>query len=348
MGIGGADGPSVFRRMASLAELAADPRARDLLDPVGVGALPSTIRPRGDHAGVRLASINIHMATPAHDALFPQTNERLDALRDVARWVQAVDPDVLFVQELRNRPVAAAIAHGGVGDAASTLGRLIDADDMAFTPAIAQDPFSTPHAHYGTAIYVRNGFSIDQAINARLPTSTPDVELRSVGVAGVFPPDGREPLTVVGTHLANRVVEDQPLRNVQVGAIMDIADQVAVGGRVAYVDALDGTQQLSSGAFPTRRIAWFGDLNQEQDLTDQIVNARGFTHANDLLAAHGDARSRTRAAMATMDTSMHGEHRIDHGYLRGTDVSDSAVGSVASHEYPGPATDPRGLVVDLP
>lgn len=337
-----------MRRMAPLAELALDPRTHGLLGPVAGGGLPASVLARADHAGVRLASINIHMATPAYDGLFPQTNERLDALRDVARWVRAVDPDVLFVQELRNRPVAAAVARGGVGDAASALGRLIDADDMAFTPAIAQDPFTTPHAHYGTGIYVRNGFTIDQAINARLPTSTPDVELRSVGVAGIHAPDDRLPLTVFGTHLANRVVEDQPLRDAQLASIMDLADQVSRGGRVAYVDALGGRAQLSSGAFPTRRLALLGDFNQEQAPTDRLLNPRGFEHANDLLAARGDARSLARASAAAVDTSIIGQHRIDHPYLRGATPSDSAVGAVEPHDYAGIATDHLGLVVDLP
>jgi endonuclease/exonuclease/phosphatase family metal-dependent hydrolase len=334
--------------MATLAELAADPRTHGLLGPVSAGGLPAPVMARTDDAGVRLASINIHMATPAFDGLFPQTNERLEALRDVARWVKAVDPDVLFVQELRNRPVAAAIERGGIGDAASTLGRLIDADDLAFTPAIAQDPFTTPHAHYGTGIYVRNGFAIDQAINARLPTSTPDVELRSVGVAGIRAPDGREPLTVMGTHLANRVVEDQPLRDAQLAAIMDLADQVSSGGRVAYVDALGGHAQLSSGSFPTRRLALVGDFNQEQAPTDLLLNPRGFVHANDLLASRGDARSIARAGAANVDTSIIGQHRIDHPYLRGTIPTDSAVGEVHPHAFPGVATDHLGLVVDLP
>lgn len=337
-----------MRRMAPLAELALDPKARGLLGPVAGDALPAAIAARADHAGVRIASINIHGAVPAFDDLFPQTNERLDALRDVASWVKAVDPDVLFVQELRSRPVAAAIQRGGVGDGASVLGRLIDADDMAFTPAIAQDPFTSPLGHYGTGIYVRNGFTIDQAINARLPTSTPDVELRSVGIASIRPPDAREPLTAIGTHLANRVVEDQPLRNAQLGAIMDLADQVSSGGRVAYVDALGGNAQVSSGPFPTRRLALVGDLNQEQAPTDLMLNSRGFTHANDLLAARGDARSVARAGAANVDTSIIGNHRIDHPYLRGVTPTDSAVGAVESHAYPGIATDHLGLVVDLP
>lgn len=117
---------------------------------------------------------------------------------------------------------------------------------------------------------------------------------------------------------------------------------------MAYVDALGGRAQLSSGAFPTRRLALVGDFNQEQAPTDVLLKPRGFAHANDVLAARGDARSIARAGAANVDTSIIGQHRIDHPYLRGATPTDSAVGAVESHAYPGVATDHLGLVVDLP
>lgn len=341
------DGPGVLR-MAAL-ELAADAGTLARVAPMEPGTLAGSVLPR--HAGgVRVASINLHMATPAGYSLDP-VNERVESLRDVARWVNAVNPDVLLVQELRDRPLEAARRVGGLGDVAATFGRLIGADDAAFTPALLQDPATSPLRHYGVATYARNGFAIDQAINARLPTSTPDVELRSVGVVGVRPPDGRAPLTVMGTHLANRVVEDQPLRDAQLQAIARLADEVAAGGRVAYADAWRGHRLLSERDFPARRIVLGGDFNQLQATSDRILRPAGFVHVNDALQARGDGLAWARAAAADVDTSSLGTpqaHRIDHAYVRGAaDVRDSAAGPVPAREVDGDPTDHLGLVVDL-
>ncbi|MCW2928624.1 MAG: hypothetical protein JWM86_2592 [Thermoleophilia bacterium] len=340
----------MVRAITSRDELLRDPRlTRALLEPPIDGILPAGVLARADRSSIRVASLNIHMSTPSGHSLDP-ANESLLALRDDARWVNAVDPDVLFVQELRNRPVAAALTpDAGLGDSAGTFAHLIGADEMAFTPAIAQDPFRTAHQHYGTAIYVRNGFHIDRAVNARLPTSTPDVELRSVGIADVRAPDARGRITALGTHLANRPLEDQALRDAQLGAIIDMSRGIRRDGGFGYVGALDGAQGAARG-FERERLVLAGDLNQLQGETDRILRPGGFVHANDELAASGP-NGGTRARAAQRDTSSLGtpqSHRIDHPYVRGLQVVDSAVADVAAVEFRrGLPTDHRGLVVDV-
>ena len=338
---------SVLRHVVPKAVLETDPRVRGLLDPPSGGTLPANVSVRTDPSGVRVVSVNIHMATPGQLALDPR-NEQVLALRDVARFVNSTDADVVLVQEVRDRPTAAALQRGGIGDQASILAHLLRADDMAFTPAITQDPLETAHRFYGTAIYTRNGFWINDAFNARLPTSSPDVELRSVGVADIHPPDGRAPFTVMGTHLANRVVEDQPLRDAQLGAIVRLDAMLRGSGRASFVDALDGRSLVAEGFTRWRRVVG-GDHNQLQAASDAVLAPAGLRHVNDLLAQTGEA-GRRRAALASVATASVGSpgaHRIDHMHARGFAVTDSAVADVPRHELPLDATDHRTLVVDL-
>lgn len=341
--------------MASVAELAADPKVHGLLDAVGAGALPASINMRTTGDGVRIASVNIHMAIPAGQG-FDLSNENISALRDVARFINGANPDVVLIQELRNRPVAAAMQQGGLGDTASLLGRFIDADDMAYTPAITQDPFTTPHEFYGTAIYTRNGFRIEHAINARLPNSGPEIEQRSVGVASVLAPDARGRTTVLGTHLANEPYTDQPLRDAQLGAIGAMVDGIRTTGGFSYVDAITGEQLVARG-FSGDRIFLGGDFNQVQALTDPILNPYGLVNVNDALASTGEAGD-ARARLADVGTAqvdinrvagakIGDLHRIDLGYASGAEVTDVALGAVQRHEFDGDATDHLALVVDL-
>jgi endonuclease/exonuclease/phosphatase family metal-dependent hydrolase len=341
--------------MASVAELAVDPRTRGMLGAVGAGTLPASINLRTTGEGVRIASVNIHMAIPAGLG-FDLANENLSALRDVSRFINAANPDVVLIQELRNRPVAAAMQQGGLGDTASLLGRFIDADDMAYTPAITQDPFTTPHEFYGTAIYTRNGFTIEQAINARLPNSGPQIERRSVGVASVLAPDARGRTTVLGTHLANEPFTDQPLRDAQLGAIGTMVDGIRARGGFSYVDAITGEQLVASG-FPGERVFLAGDFNQVQALTDPILHPHGLVNVNDALASTGELGA-ARARLADVGTAevdlklvpgaKPGDlHRIDLAYQSGMDVTDVGLGAVQRHEFDGDATDHLGLVVDL-
>lgn len=356
MGLGTiASGSGVLRRIASVAELAVDPKVRGMLGPVGAGAVPASINLRTTGDGVRIASVNIHMAIPAGQG-FELSNENVAALRDVARFIKGANPDVVLIQELRNRPVAAALQQGGLGDTASLLGRFIDADDMAYTPAITQDPFTTPHEFYGTAIYTRNGFTIEQAINARLPNSGPQIEQRSVGVASVLAPDSRGRTTVLGTHLANEPFTDQALRDAQLGAIGTMVDGIRANGGFSYVDAITGTQHVASG-FSGERIFLAGDFNQVQALTDPILTPYGLMNVNTALAQQGElGKARARLAdvgTAAVDVSKvsgakPGDlHRIDLAYASGMDVTDVAIGKVQRHEFDGDATDHLGLVVDL-
>ena len=341
--------------MASMAELAVDPRTHGMLGAVGKGALPASISMRTSGDGVRIASVNIHMAIPAGQG-FDLSNETLAALRDVARFINGANPDVVLIQELRNRPVAAALQQGGLGDTASLLGRFIDADDMAYTPAITQDPFTTPHEFYGTAIYTRNGFTIEHAVNARLPNSGPEVERRSVGVASVLAPDARGRMTVLGTHLANEPFTDQALRDAQLGAIGTMVDGIRASGGFSYVDAITGEQLVARG-FSGERIFLAGDFNQVQALTDPILSGHGLVNVNSALASSG-AAGEARAKLADVGTAAvdvskvpgakPGDlHRIDLAYESGMDVTDVGLGAVQRHEFPGDATDHLALVVDL-
>ncbi|MBC7645054.1 MAG: hypothetical protein H7123_08005 [Thermoleophilia bacterium] len=336
------DGVGVIRAIAPKAELLRDPRLLGKLEAPLARTMPAGLSMRVDRLGTRVLTVNIHMAVPGGVDLLAK-NENISALRDVAQFVNSSDADVVMVQELRNRSVHQATSGGGLSDVASTFAHLINARHMAFTPAITGE--ASGFSHYGTGIFTRNGYAIDHAVNVALPNSGVE-EARSAGIAAISSPDGRKPLTVISTHLASRPVEDQALRDSQLGVLADIVQSITSTGGFSYRDALSGQLQVASGY--SRRIVLGGDLNQAQHETDRILNTAGLTHVNDQLARQGVAQA-ARAATADVITSVGplGAHRIDHVYTSNAQVSDVAIASVPGREYVGEPTDHKSLIADL-
>ncbi|MCW2960720.1 MAG: hypothetical protein JWM90_1107 [Thermoleophilia bacterium] len=368
---GANDGPNVIRTIVSKAVLEADPRLLGKLDPPLGGILPKGVAMRVADDGTRVMTVNVHMSVPAYQSLNDLGNESIDGLRDVARFINSSNPDVVLVQELRSRPIEAARANGGLPDSASILAHLMQADDMAFTPALRQDPFSTPLEHYGTAVYTRNGFRIDKSVNAVLPTSTPDVELRSIGLNAIIPPDERKPFSLMSTHLASeertdRLLKlpghtsgelsealrtDQALRDAQLGVVGGWADNLATGRPFSVEAAITGEQQLVKG-FPAGRVVVGGDFNQHQRVTDPLLNPLGLTHVNDLFERSGRATAQELhdidQATSLIELIPSGRpHRIDHLYGRGMESTNVSVGAAPKVESVLEPTDHSAVIADL-
>lgn len=326
-------GSSVLRRIAPIADLATSPSIASMLDSVAATRLPPPLRPRVAGEGtIRIGLMNLRMLVP-EELGFEQANESYAAMRDMARVIKSADVDVLFVQELRMRPVDAAQQHGGIGDAASGIAHLIDATDMAITPAISQNPYTSPLQFYGTGAYARNGFKFGEVINERLPTSADDIELRSQGVFEIIAPDERGSFTGVGLHYANEPLTDRALRVLQKHATGSTIERIRSEGRVAYTDAITG-QRLASGEFPRNHVFIAGDFNETREFADPVLAKYDLTNALDSLAARGPeaARRARRASTGTapvvisVDPSLPvgSRHTIDLGYQSGFEVLDAA------------------------
>lgn len=341
----GRDGRGVHREVVpkELLELVR-PSLRGRLDPPAAGAPPKGVTVRTDQTGTRVLTINIHggVRGDLHDRA--AGDEDIDQLRDVARYVNSVDPDVVLVQEVVNHPLLTW--PGRVAEQASVLSHLIEADDMVFTPAFRQ----FDGTQEGTAMFTRNGYSIEHAVNMELPDGEATQE-RGAGVAKVVAPDGTD-YTVVGTHLAHKSGDDAS-RALQLDEISDALRDLERDGSFAYRERDGGRERIASG-FPTGRIVLGGDLNSLQDNADRIRNSpdeilgdAGLVHVIDQLRASDDPAVRTQVPMADQRTSA--RRRIDHVYTRGLDVRDATVAAVRPHELPSDAqvTDHRGVVVDL-
>lgn len=305
------------------------------------------IAARADRSAIRVLTLNIHMATPAGVALEP-ANESMAALRDVASYIRDVDPDVVFLQEVRQRPWVAG--QQGISDVVEAIAQLAGASDHAFSPAVDMREGTNGAYRYGTALVARNGFSIEQHANVALPNDV-GLEARSAGVFAMRAPDARGRFTAVGTHLAHRVVEDQPLRDRQLSAIAGKLDALDATGRFDYVDAMTGKARTATG-FPHGRTVLGGDLNQRQGATDVVLGPTGFEHVADGLAGSGASGALVRAEAARRPTAVDADtgiaHRIDHLEARGFTVRDAVVADVPNRESFGPMpTDHAGVYADL-
>jgi len=329
------DGPGVIRSVTPKADLERDPQLHGQLEP------PPGISTRLDPSGVRVMTINIHMAVPDGLSLDPR-NENLGALQDVAHFINKMNPDVVMVQELRNRPVLTGGA--GLGDAVSVLAHLMKATQMAYTPAIRGEvkdgKFGHYGAHYGTAIYTRNGFTIKRAVNIALPNNTEDgkaVEPRSAGIAVVSPPKGHARFTVISTHLS---VEEAALRKKQLGALAAIVQSIRARGGFTYQAAMSG-EKRRVGGFP-RTIILGGDLNQQQETSDAVLKGSGLTHVNDFLA------DKKKADIPTVTDNIGRTHRIDHLYVTDIEATDVVVAAVPGRVYTaGAPTDHKAVIADV-
>ena len=339
------DGRGVHRQVvpASLLELVR-PSLRGNLDPPEAGSPPPGVQVRTDELGARVLTINIHGGVRGDLSERRAGDEDIAQLRDVARYVNSVDPDVVLVQELRNHPLLTW--PGRVAEQASVISHLIEADDMVFTPAFRE----FDGTQEGTAIYTRNGYTIEHAVNIELPDGDATQE-RGAGIAKVLAPDGTD-YTVVGTHLAHKST-DGASRTRQLDEISDVLRDLERDGSFTYRER-DGGRQGTTSGFPTERIVLGGDLNSLQDnhdgarnSPDEILGDAGLVHTNDQLREHDDPRVRMELPGAEQRTST--RRRIDHVYTRGLEVRDATVTEIPAHELPTGTrvSDHRGIVVDL-
>lgn len=325
------DGPGVVRTVVSRAKLEQDPQLRGQLDPPKGGTPPKGVTVHRDGSGARVLTINIHAATPAGKERGPK-GEDMRALRDVAAYVNSIDPDVVMVQEMHDRKFSPGTK--GIGPMSSVMAHLISASDMAFTPG----KFGRKTA--GTAIYTRNGHTIDRAANVNLPELSEDAK-RSAGVAAIRPPDGRPAFSLISTHMSNDpALTGSKRRQAQLKEIQRIATAIQRTGSFSYRTG-NGTRTTLSG-LPKGRLVVGGDLNTTEqgrrsiDSADHYLNQAGLRHANDLLTRGG---TRNKAALG---------HRIDHIYAKGYRATSVALAEVGKREYrAGAATDHPGYVTDL-
>jgi endonuclease/exonuclease/phosphatase family metal-dependent hydrolase len=312
---GAGDGPGVFRDIVPKTKLERDPKLRGKLDPPSGGKPPKGVKLRTNADGTRVLTINIHGGAPAGKS--PTNGQDIRALRDVARYVNSVDADVVMVQELND------VKGTGIPHTPSVLAHLIGATGMAFTPGAG-----SKGQHRDSAIFTRNGYTIDRAVNVDLPDAG-DPARRSAGVAVVQPPDGRPAFTAINTHMSHMASQAASnRRHDQLVEINRVATAITQGGSFTYSDPNGGRHSVSG--FPSERLVFGGDLNTTQ---------RG-RHANDSadreLRSSGLRRAREAAG------------RIDHIYVNGFGVSSSAYAEVGRSELTnGRPTDHPGLVVDL-
>jgi hypothetical protein len=264
---------------------------------------------------------------------------------------------VLNLVEVRTRPGEDAARNGGLPEALDYLAQRTGATDGVFTPAIAQDPKVGVFERYGTATLTYDGYTIDHAINEQLPSHIPGMELRSVGISSIHPPDGVEvkPFTNEVTHLANRPAEDlvfdtsQSVRDASLGMIGQRSFEIMDGRTFGYDAAISGTHAVSP-TFP-RRIVFSGDVNQGPEPTTAVLGRAGLRNVIDRLAEQG-ADGRARAATANRETSLwrvaDEDLHIDQGHVsdnvavRGVRVLD-----VPRNGLPFDVTDHRALEMVL-
>lgn len=318
-----ADGPGVYSRIIPKDRLEQDPKLRGTLDPPTGGKPPKGVKVRTRADGTRMLTINVHGGAPAGRS--PSQGRDIRAIRDVARYVNAVDPDVISVQEISDEK-GSAIPH-----LTSVFAHLIGADDMAFTPGDGAKGRRT-----GTATYTRNGYTIDHTVNLDLPDAG-DPARRSAGVSQVIPPNGGEAFTVVSAHLSHMPgVAASRRRRDQLQEIARVVDAVRQGGAFDYKAAGEDGRRHATG-FASGRVMLGGDLN-----TPMQGREAGIDRANELLAAAG---LRNVYQLAGENGSRPG---IDHVYAYGFQARGNVKFEVQAQELAGGRpTDHPGYVVDL-
>lgn len=350
------DGPSVFREIVPATVLEQDPRLRGKLTPPKDAAPPEGVQIHKNADGLSVLTVNIRMGVSGERSFDP-SNESISALRDIARYINAVDPDVVMLQEVRGR--SGEPGQTGLPSPTSILFHLVEGTDFAFTPAKESAPGEGNERYYGTAVCTRNGFTLEAAVNAALPNPEPEKEERSVGVVVVRSPvENAKPVTVLSTHLHNiemvdyvatRPEKDQAIRDAQLTAIANIVEQLRRDGSFSYRDALT-KERLRATGFPGGQLIVGGDLNQKQSETDRVFGAWGLTHASDVLLASDDPsrieRGESSSKAFTAEFGLGGvPHRIDHLYESGMNVVDVAVSSVPTVEFEGPTRSNNGVII---
>lgn len=235
------------------------PELRGKLDPPSGAKPPRGVKVSEQRDGTRVVTVNIHQAVPDdHNPKdkndLARENQRIDALRDVASYVNSMDPDIVAVQEVNDH----TDKKNGVANQASILFHLLDADDMAFTPALGHDGNrANKDREYGTATYTRNGYKIEQAHNVDLANKQGQIEDRSAGVMVVAAPTG-ERTTVVNTHLAAGGDQSE-VRSAQLKSISRIVSSIQKDGSFEYRESITEKNYRAS-ELPDDVIV-MGDLN---------------------------------------------------------------------------------------
>ncbi|MCW2956802.1 MAG: hypothetical protein JWO69_1671 [Thermoleophilia bacterium] len=346
------DSADVIRRIVPKSVLEMDPRLAGHLEVSTGGKVPKGVTVRTLDDGTSVVTANVRMLASADKPLNDAANESIEIAREIGAFIVAMNPDVVFMQELRSRPMAAAFRNGGLPEAPSIMAHLMGATDMAFTPAVHQDPFSSLHEFYGTAVYTRNGYSIGKAINGALPTSTSDVERRSVALVEVKQPGLHgDTFSMLETHTASeertgRLVNagittgvakakktDQALRDAQVGAMGVMADDLYNGRPFTVQTALNDNPVPVEG-YPSGAVVFGGDINQKQVFTDDVLRHADLRHVNDSLAELSSTTPEKlkQIRRGTAVDLWGADHRIDHIYERGMQVESVDVVDVPRNE----------------
>ncbi len=375
------DGSSV--RRSPLDQEAAD-TAADGQDEDDTGDIDETpgvaVRDDGD---TRIVTINIHQAVPRSPELGDE-HEDVEALYDVADYINTLDADVVMVQEVdddKDRD-----GKEGVNHQADILFELLDADDMAFTPALQYGDDRENGDEYGTAIYTRNGYEITQAHNVDLNNPHQN-EDRSVGIAEIESPDGAH-FTVLNAHTSNNADDDGD-QAAQIAQVANIVQTIQNnGGSLNYRDAITGERIQASG-LPVDAMVVGGDFNAEPEtvnaameeahlsednfvpvnvldsdwVADEVERIEDIDNFDDLVdaAENFSALQPTYAPNTNFDQWLGGfagnfvrdtftdAKRIDQLYTGpGVDVTGTYVGSVPADEVgDGPVTDHRPVILDV-
>lgn len=292
----------------------------DDLAPPTDGEIPDGVEVEERDDGTRIVSINIHQAAPLDPHLpedrnpLARSRQELDALQDVARFVNSIDPDVIAVQEVNDH----ADHESGVPHQASVLYHLLGAEDMAFTPAL--DAEGEDIRHYGVATYTRNGYSIGMAANVDLPNNggkplpehNKGVEDRSAGVMEIVAPDGDgESFTFINAHLSAGADHAQ-VRSEQLAAIQSSVEQIQGNGTLSFHNAISEQSRFLYGFDETNPVVVAGDFNTGRDRANGDNALSPDAALQDLGLIHVATTAMSNEAIEP-NTTEHG--RIDHIYV---------------------------------
>jgi endonuclease/exonuclease/phosphatase family metal-dependent hydrolase len=343
------NGPGIRSGYRTTRQLEQDhPELAGRLTPPSGARLPAAASLRTDAGtGVRMLTINVHEGVPGGLDMNRDSNESLDALRDVARLVNTLDPDVVLVQELTSHP--RGTWSRDVEEQPSILGRLMQADDVAFAPAFE---LGWGAGETGTAIYTRNGFQIEHSVNVALKDGT-GTQPRGAAVARVSRPgrDADHDFTVIGTHLAHGSFNDAA-RGAQMQELASIVDGIRTSGGFDHTPRMpsgrSSSKQQRARGFARERIVLGGDLNSSQIQADDVLRTSGLRHVLTKLAASQDPADQQRAQeLEQLPTAT--KNRIDHLYTSGWQVDDVGMARARNVDLDGdaPPTDHAAVIADL-
>lgn len=292
---------------------------------------------------VKVMTINIHKLVPGSLVRKEgkHSTESVRALRDVRDFIKKQNPDVVVFQELDN-DVRGKSAKHGVPAQLAKLARGVGATGSAMASATGKKGGNG----YDNAIITRNGFTLDEVVDAKLPrvTRASNDRARSVGVADVVTPGGQQHVSVFFTH-ATPHADGARDRAKQLKAIAAMTRGVS-DGSLTVRDAQTGKRvKLSTDRGAPVIVA--GDLNATQRVADRFLEGSGrkgdpgLTNVLDMRARHAGHNRRG---------ATNGHHRIDHVYASdGFDLIRSSVLAVPERRVHDPVgvTDHKAVVAEL-